>query len=83
MRLSSGAMGWVEGLSMVEHGPDYGDAAACESDEGLDVSMSFTSFAIVEGLGERVLRGDGIEGALVENALEGLIASVRAGRASS
>ena len=38
--------------------------------------MSFTSFAIVEGLGERVPRGDGTEGALVENALEGLIAAV-------
>jgi hypothetical protein len=49
MRLSSGAMGWIEGLSMIEHGPKHGNASAGESEESLNVSLSFAPLALVEG----------------------------------
>src|SRR5436305_11741653 len=76
MRLSSGATERIEGLTMLKHGPDDRDAAACEGDEGPDVPLSLAPLAVVEGLRGRVLGGDGAEGALVEDALEGLVAAV-------
>ena len=75
MRKSSHLFDRIEGLSGAEHCPQDGDAPACQGDDGLGVVFSLASLAIVEGLGQRVFGGDGAEGALEEDALEGLVAA--------
>src|SRR5215213_8760671 len=82
MGLSSGTVAWVEGLSMVEHGPVHGDAASGEGNESVDMLLSLAPFAIVEGFGDRVLGGDGAEGTLVEDALERLVAAIGSAKSS-
>ena len=78
MRKSSGLFHRIEGLSALEHCPQDGDAATREGDDGLGVVLSFVPLAVVEGLGEWVPGGDGAEGALEEDALEGLVSAVSA-----
>ena len=71
---------WIEGFSALEHGPDHGDAAPGERDEGLRVVFALPPLAVVEGLGEGVGDGDSADGALVE-FFEGLVATVGAAAA--
>src|SRR6185312_5155875 len=76
MRKSSSFFDWREGLSGSKHCPEDCDAATGKSDDGLCVVLSLPPLAVVEGFGERVFRRDGTEGALEEDALEGLVAAV-------
>ena len=78
MRLSSDTMERIERLSVIEDCPHDGDASSREGDEGLDVTVAFASLAIVEGFGGRVSGGDGAEGGLVEDTLEGFVAAIGA-----
>ena len=55
MRMSSSFDERIVGLPALEHGPDDGDTAPREGDEGLVVVLSLAALAVVEGLGERVL----------------------------
>lgn len=71
MRLSSGIHDWMEGLAPLEHGPEYGEAAAGKRDDGLGVVFALAALPVVEGAGQRVVGGYGAEGALEEDALEG------------
>ncbi len=61
MRLSSGAVERIEGLSMLEHGPDDGHTASCEGDESLGVSLPFAPLSIAVGFRGQVLGGDRAE----------------------
>jgi hypothetical protein len=60
---------------VLKHGPEDGDTATRESDESLGVVFPFAALSVVEVLRQRVLDGDGAEGALVEDAFERLVAS--------
>jgi hypothetical protein len=72
MRKSSSFEERIVGLSALDHGPEHGDASACEGDERLGVVFALAPLAVVERLGERVLSTDGAEGALVEDSLRAL-----------
>src|SRR6266851_5645826 len=74
MGVSSGCFeSGLEGLSGSEDGPEYIDASASESDDGLMVSFSLASLAVVEGAA--VVVAERAEGGLVEDALEALVAA--------
>lgn len=75
MRKSSRLFHWIEGLSGAQHCPQDGDAATGKSDDRLGMVFTFAPFAVVEGLGQRMFRGDGAEGALEEDALERLVSA--------
>src|SRR6266511_270278 len=76
MRASSGIFEvCLEGLPVMEHGPEDVDPSASEGDEGLVVAFSFSPFAIVEGAAVGGVQR--AEGGLVEDALQGLIAAGR------
>ena len=76
MRASSGIFEvCLEGLPVLEHGPEDVDASAREGDEGLVVAFSFSPFAIVEDAAVGGVQR--AEGGLVEDALQGLIAAGR------
>src|SRR5512134_1039570 len=65
----------LEGLPVLEHGPEDVDASAREGDEGLVVAFSFSPFAIIEGAAVGGVQR--AEGGLIEDALQGLIAAGR------
>jgi hypothetical protein len=65
----------AEGLSVLEHGPEDVDAAPRQGDNGLVVALSLASLALVEGAA--VGMGQGAEGGLVEEPLQGLVAAGR------
>ena len=75
MGKSSGFSEGIESFAVLEHCPEHGDAASREGDQRLGVVFSFASFAVVEGLGERALRADCAEGALIEDAFERLVSA--------
>jgi hypothetical protein len=76
MGKSSNLSHWIEGFAGVEHGPEYGDTSAGECNEGLGMVLSLAPLSFVERPGERVADRDCAEGALVEHALESLVAAV-------
>lgn len=81
MRRSSGNSVWIGGFSALKHGPHCGAASACEGDAGLDLAVSLTALAAVEVPGERVICGDGAEGALAGDAPERRVAAMSASAA--
>src|SRR3954468_71342 len=76
MRVSRGAMVGIVGLPTGEHGPEHVGAPAREGDDGLGVVLPLAPLAVVVGPALRV-DGAGAEGALVEDALEVLVAPPR------
>src|SRR3954466_1336983 len=74
MRGSSGRFEpGLERRAVVHDGPEDVHAPACEGDDGLVVPLSLASLACVEGTA--VIVREGAEGALVEHALEALVAA--------
>jgi hypothetical protein len=74
MRESSGEFEvWLEGSSVVEHGPEDVDAPAGEGEDGLVVAFALASLAVVEGAAVGV--AERAEGGLIEDAFEPLVAA--------
>jgi hypothetical protein len=65
-----------ERLSGTKDSPEYIDASAGESDDGLMVPFSLASFAVVESAA--VVVAERAESGLVEDALEALVAAAAA-----
>jgi len=57
----------------LEDSPEYIDASASKGDDGLMVSFSLASLAVIEGAA--VVVAERAEGGLVEDALEGFVAT--------
>ena len=68
MGKSSGFSIVIEGFVVAAHGPENGDAAARESDEGLGVGFPLAALSVVMSLRERIPRAHRAAGALEEDA---------------
>src|SRR5215210_1478133 len=76
MGVSSGlATCWVEGGAMLEHAPEDGCLTPGEGDDGLGMSFSLASLAVVVGTRCGIAAHGGAEGCHVEDALEVLVAA--------